>query len=310
MRLSLWPSLQQPWDDIRDVVAHAESTGWHAAYLADHFMGDGGGFGPVDTPTFEATAALAALTGHTRRIRLGALVLSCSYRHPAVVASWAATLDHASRGRLLLGVGAGWQANEHEQYGIDLLTPGARLARFDEWCLVLRSLLTAPRTTRRGRWYDIVDAVCEPKPVQSPFPLLVGGKGDRMLDLVAAHADIWNHWSLPSTYPSRARVLDAACERAGRDPAAIARSTQALVLVTDDAPRARRFVERVAPRAAIAGPASALAEAFHVWAEAGVDEVIVPDWPLGAGARRRDALDAIHAAAETTGRASDTTDGG
>jgi hypothetical protein len=131
-----------------------------------------------------------------------------------------------------------------------------------------------------------------------------------MLDLVAAHADIWNHWSLPSTYPTRARVLDAACARTGRDPAAIARSTQALVLVTDDAPLARRFVEQAAPRAAIAGPAPVLAEAFHDWAAAGVDEVIVPDWPLGAGARRRDALDAIRAAADTTGRVSDATDGG
>lgn len=310
MRLSVWPSLQQSWNDVHDVVSHAEASGWHTAYVADHFMGDGSGFGAVETPTLEATAVLAALAGGTRRIRLGTLVLSCSYRHPATVASWAATLDHASEGRLLLGVGAGWQANEHEQYGIDLLAPRARLERFDQWCHVLRSLLSAPRTTRRGQWYEVVDAVCEPKPVQSPFPLLVGGKGDRMLELVATHADIWNHWSLPSTYPARARVLDAACERAGRDPATVTRSTQALVLLSDDPSHARRFVEQVAPRAAIAGPASVFAEALNTWAEAGVAEVIVPDWPLGVGARRRDALDAIRTAAEATGRVPSAIHGG
>ena len=103
-----------------DVAAHAEATGWDGVYVADHFMGDGEQAGGTVTPTFEATAALAALAQATDRVRLGSLVLGITYRHPAVLAKWAATVDHVSGGRLLLGVGAGWQENEHEQYGIEL----------------------------------------------------------------------------------------------------------------------------------------------------------------------------------------------
>lgn len=293
MRFSVWPNLQQPWSDVVEVVRHAEATGWDRAYVADHFMGDGGGFGPVETPTLEATAAIAALGALTERLHLGPLVLGASYRHPAVVASWAATVDRQSAGRLVLGVGAGWQANEHEQYGIELPPPGERLRRFDEHCQVLTGLLRQERTTVAGTAYRVTEAVCEPKPVQDPLPLLIGGKGDRMLRIVARHADEWNHWSLPATYAERAAALDAACEAIGRDPATIARSTQALILLTDDEALARRVVEGAAPRAAVAGPVERVAEVVAGWHAAGVDEVIVPDAVLGCGRRRLDALDTI-----------------
>ena len=129
MRFSIWPSLTQPWADVVDVVQHAEATGWDGVYVADHFMGDAGAPWPVEIPTLEATAALAALAAATERVRLSPLVLGITYRHPAVLAKWAATVDHVSGGRLLLGVGAGWQENEHEQYGIPLgLAGGAHRA--------------------------------------------------------------------------------------------------------------------------------------------------------------------------------------
>jgi alkanesulfonate monooxygenase SsuD/methylene tetrahydromethanopterin reductase-like flavin-dependent oxidoreductase (luciferase family) len=114
-----------------------------------------------------------------------------------------------------------------------------------------------------------------------------------MLGIVARHADAWNIWSLPPLMAERAAVLAAACERAGRDPATVARSTQALVLLTDDAAEARRLVDAVAPRPAVAGTAEQLAEVVSGWRDAGVDEVIVPDFVLGSGTRRRDALDEI-----------------
>jgi len=301
MRLSLWTNLAQPFAAVLDVTRHAEATGWDGLFVADHFMGDGGGFGAVETPMLEATATLAALATATDRLRLGSLVLSATYRHPAVLAAWASTVDHASDGRLLLGVGAGWQQNEHEQYGLALGTPGERVARFDEYCTALHGLLRTPTTTLDGRYFQLCDAINEPKPVQDPLPLLIGGKGDRMLDLVARHADEWNHWSTPDTYPERAGVLDAACERLGRDPATIARSTQALVFLTNDRARAEQFVAGAAPRAAVAGPADVFAEAVATWADHGVDEVIVPDFVLGAGDRRADALDALHAAVAELG---------
>ncbi len=294
MELSLWPTTSQPWPDLLDAVRHAEATGWHAAYVADHFMGDGAAFGAESAPWLEATAVLAALAGATARIRLGSLVLSATYRHPAVVANWAATVDHASGGRLTLGVGAGWQENEHHQYGLALGPPGQRIRRLDEHLTVVRSLLDRPSTSFAGEWFQLDGALCEPKPLQRPLPVLVGGKGDRMLGLVARHADAWNMWSLPPAMRARSEVLARRCEEIGRDPATLRRTTQARVLVTGDRHRANAFVDALAPRAAVAGPPSAFAEVAAEWAAAGVDEVIVPDWDLGTGAERADRLDALH----------------
>ena len=292
MRFSIWPSPSQPWSAILDVARHAESTGWDGVYVSDHFMGNGGDFGVAETPTYEATALIGALAGATERVRLGTLVLSATYRHPAVLANWAATIDHASNGRLLLGIGAGWQENEHEQYGIELGSPGERLARFDEYAQVLLGLLRAPVTTIYGNYYEVVDAISEPKPVQQPLPVLVGGKGARMLTLVARYADEWNMWGLAPVIAERSSALDRACERAGRDPGEIQRSAQALVLLTDDAGAAARFVEST-PRASVAGTPAQIAEAVADWDAIGLDELIVPDFLLGRGAQKLEAMDAI-----------------
>jgi alkanesulfonate monooxygenase SsuD/methylene tetrahydromethanopterin reductase-like flavin-dependent oxidoreductase (luciferase family) len=293
MRLSLWPFAHQPWSDVLDAASHADATGWDGVYIADHFMGDGGAFGPATTPMLEATATIAALAAATERVRVGSLVLGNTYRHPAVVANWAATVDRLSGGRLVLGVGAGWQRNEHEQYGIDLPPVKELIDRFDEACQVLTGLLRQPTTSLEGRHYRLREAISEPKPVQQPLPLLIGGKGDRMLGIVARLADEWNMWGLAPVIAERAAVLDRRCEAIGRDPATVARSAQALVLVTADEAKARRFVEQVAPRAAVAGPPERFAEAVEAWQEAGVSEVIVPDVALGTGTERRDTMDAL-----------------
>lgn len=297
MRFSVWPNLMQPVEDVLVVARHVEATGWDGVWVADHFMGDGGGFGPEDAPTLEATAVLAALAVATDRVRIGPLVLGATYRHPAVVAKWAATVDRLSArdggpGRLVLGLGAGWQRNEHEQYGIELPAVGDRVDRFAEACEVVSSLLSEPRTTFDGRWFHLIEALCEPKPV-GDVPLLVGGKGDRMLGIAARWADEWNMWGLPETISERSAVLDRACERIGRDPGSIRRSTQALILPTDDDARAARFVEAVAPRAAIAGPLRRIAETVAAWRDVGIDEVIVPDAPLGRGSEREEHLDSL-----------------
>ena len=293
MRFSIWPGLQQPWADVLAVAQHADATGWDGVYLADHFMGDGSSFGAVDTPTLEATAGLAALAAATGRVRLGSLVLGMTYRHPAVLASWAATVDHVSGGRLTLGIGAGWQENEHEQYGIRLPPPGERLERFEEACLVLRGLLREERTSVGGEHYQVTDAVSEPKPVQDPLPLLIGGKGDRMLGIVARHADRWNMWGLAPVIAERAEVLERRCEAVGRDPGEIARSAQALLLLTDDADKAARFLAGSGGRAAIAGTTAQVADAVADWQEVGLDEVIVPDFALGRGAAKLERMDAL-----------------
>jgi F420-dependent oxidoreductase-like protein len=293
MRFSIWPGYQQPWADVLALAAHADATGWDGVWIADHFMGDGSSFGPESAPVLESTAQLAALAAATDRVRIGPLVLGTTYRHPAVLAKWATTVDHISGGRFTLGLGAGWQQNEHDRYGIDLPPLPDRVDRFAEVCEITTSLLRNERTTSKGRWFSLDEAWCEPKPVQRPLPLLIGGKGDRMLGLVARWADAWNMWSLPATIAERSAVLDRACERIGRDPAAIARSTQALVMLTDDEQRAAELVRGAAPRPVVAGPATRLAEVVAEWQAVGVDEVIVPDFVLGSGSRRIDALDEI-----------------
>ncbi|HTO01367.1 MAG TPA: TIGR03560 family F420-dependent LLM class oxidoreductase [Microthrixaceae bacterium] len=299
MLLSIWPNPQQPISDLLEVVRYADTSGWHAVYMWDHFMGDDGDFGSASVPTLESTAVLAALAMATINLRIGSLVFGNTYRHPAVLANWAATVDQISAGRLILGLGAGWQQNEHQQYGIDLPRPGVRIEQLDEACQVIRMLLDEAESTFEGRHYSLKSALCEPKPVQEKVPLLIGGKGDRMLRLVARRADQWNMWSLPETFRQRSEQLDRACEDYDRDPATIHRSTQALVLVTNDIDRAMKFEERVAPRAAVAGPPGRFAEMVEAWRRVGVDEVIVPDMFLGRGSQRAENLDALMAATRT-----------
>ncbi len=293
MRFSFWTTLSQPWADVLAVARHAEATGWDGIYVADHFMGSGGEWGPDTTPNLEATATLAALAMATERMRLGTLVLGNTYRHPAVLANWAATVDHISAGRLLLGIGAGWQENEHAQYGIELPSPGERVERFDEACQVLNGLLRQERTTLTGRHYRLTDAVSEPKPVQQPVPLLIGGKGDRMLGVVARHADEWNMWGLAEAIAERAAVLERRCETIGRDPASIRRSAQALVVLTDDQAKADAMLGALTARPTVAGTTDAVLDAVVAWQAVGLDEVIVPDFALGRGAGRIERMDQI-----------------
>lgn len=293
MRFSIWPSAAQTWDEIVATTRHAEATGWDRVYIADHFMVDGErATDPERTPVHEATALLAALAASTERLQLGSLVFGITYRHPAVLANWAVTTDHASHGRLVLGIGAGWQVNEHEQYGIELGPPGVRIARFAEACDVLRSLLSEPSTDLDGEHYRLEAATCEPKPVQARVPLLIGAKGPRMLGLVARHADEWNTWGLAELIAERRAVLDERCAAIGRDPAEIATSCQALWFIDDDQ---RRADERAASTgmASIAGPLDRLAEHVAAWETAGVAEVIVPDRSLGSGSAKFEQMDAI-----------------
>lgn len=296
MDLTLWPLVSQPWTDLCAAVELVEGLGWHGVMVEDHFMADGGGFGAATDPRFEVTSVLSALAVATNSLRIAPLVMSATYRHPAVVANWAATVDHISGGRLTLGLGAGWQVNEHEQYGIGLGSPGERIDRLDEYCTVVRSLLDRSVTDFSGRFFQLSDAWCEPKPIQQPLPILIGGKGDRMLRLVARHAAMWNMWAMPEVFAERSSVLDRACEQIDRDPRTVRRSTQALVCITDSESQARAFVEAAGGRAAFAGTADQLAELAGRWADAGVDELVIPDWHLGRGAQRSESLAAITAA--------------
>jgi F420-dependent oxidoreductase-like protein len=290
MRFSLWPHANQPYADVLDAARHAETTGWDSVYVADHFMVLPS-MAPEHTPTLECATVVTALAASVPRIRIGALVFGNTYRHPAVLANMAATIDHICGGRFVLGVGAGWQQNEHEQYGIDLPPPRERLDRFEEAVQVIRGLLEQPRTTFAGRHYRLTDAVCEPKPVQRPLPILIGGSGERrMLRIVAERADIWNTWGRPDVIAHKSAVLDRHCAQLGRDPATITRSAQALILL-DAKPDEVQAQAARSPLPMIGGSDDQLVETLGRYAEIGVSEFIVSDRTLGPGNQRREAMD-------------------
>jgi F420-dependent oxidoreductase-like protein len=292
MRFSLWTFSGQPWPDLLAAARHADATGWDGVWVADHFMGNAPGPVPATNPTLEAGSLVAALGAALERVRVGTLVYGNTYRHPAVVANMAATVDRVTGGRFVLGIGAGWQVNEHEQYGIELPPVRERVDRFEEAVQVIRSLLSQPTTTFDGGHYRLTDAICEPKPVQRPLPILVGASGDRMLGIAARWADEWNTWGRPDRVAERGAVLTRACERAGRDPDEVGRTAQALVFLTDDPDEAEGMV-RAAPMPAIAGTPAQLRDVVAAYAEAGLDELIVPDRTLGTGGRKLEAMDRL-----------------
>ena len=283
MRFSLWPSSSQTWADLQDAASHAAETGWDGVWLADHFMPNTtSGEGPV----LECFTVLAGLATTIPRVRLGSLVAGNTYRHPAVLAKAAATLDHLSGGRAVLGLGAGWQENEHRAYGIELPDVKGRLGRLEEACEVLRRLLDDERTSFTGRYYRLVDAPLQPKPVQAHLPLLVGGGGERVtLRIAARWADEWNTWGTPDHLAAKAQVLDRHCEAVGRDPREITRSAQVIVYL--DA-RGRQ-VDRPMPK--VSGSVAQLQDLMGAYREAGVGEFILPDWNLGTGSARRELMD-------------------
>jgi F420-dependent oxidoreductase-like protein len=292
MRFSIWPSADQPWDDIRETAAHCEQTGWDAVYFADHFMPNGPGPDALDGDTLECWSVVAALAASVPRIRLAPLVTSVTFRHPAVLAKIAAAVDQVSHGRLTLGVGAGWQQNEHASYGIALGTVRERLDRFEEAVQILRSMLSRPRTTFGGQYFRVQDAPNQPGPVQDRLPLLIGGRGERRTMLIAArYADEWNSWTTPELLAHKVSVLRAHCEQVGRDPDEIRVSTQALLFLSTDQ-EWLRGQRRTDPRhPVIVGTPAEVADIVARYREAGADELIVPDSTLGSMARKKDTCD-------------------
>ncbi len=211
-----WPAMLEVWKAADDIEMF--ESGW----TFDHFYpirGDSAG------PCLEGWTTLTALAQATRRLRLGTLVTGIHYRHPAVLANMVATLDIISGGRVELGIGAGWNVEESGAYGIELGSPKERSDRFEEACEVLTGLLSPPETTTfKGRYYQLTDARCNPKPVQQPHPpICVGGSGEkRTLRTAARFAQHWNFVGGTIEQFSRARdVLHQHCAEIGRDPAEI-----------------------------------------------------------------------------------------
>jgi F420-dependent oxidoreductase-like protein len=217
-----YPVLHEFW-------SRADELGFHSVANYDHFYG----LSDMADPTYEGWTSLAAMACVVSRARIGCMVAGVTYRHPAILAKMAVTVDHISGGRLDFGLGAGWHEEEHRGYGLEFPSAAVRVEMLDEALTIIRRLWTEDTVSFEGRHYRLREALANPKPLQKPHPpIVVGGEKPKMLRVIARHADEWNvpsHGDVQMWAKTSAR-LDEACAEVGRDPGTIRRSIQLFVL--------------------------------------------------------------------------------
>ena len=261
--------------ELQPLWRRIEALGFDWISIWDHFYSaDASG----DPHCLEAVTAHTALAATTERARCGSLVYSAGYRHPAVIANAMATLDQVANGRVVLGLGGGWLKGEYDAYGLPYGSAGERLRMLEEYVQCVRSLLTDDRTTFSGEFFRMHEAQCEPKPVQRRLPIWIGGGGEKVtLRIAAQHADGWNvPFIPPEVWSHKARVLDAHCERLGRDPRAITKSVNVGMAFTDEELR-RQFgpmANAVRP-GVLSGSVQEMVDKVGAYVEAGAAYVIL-----------------------------------
>jgi alkanesulfonate monooxygenase SsuD/methylene tetrahydromethanopterin reductase-like flavin-dependent oxidoreductase (luciferase family) len=217
------------WPELRDMAQTAEGIGLDSIWVGDHLLyrRDTGNVGP-----WEVWTSLAGLAEATRKVEIGPLVAATSFHSPAMLAKMAATVDEISGGRLILGLGAGWNDVEYRAFGFDF---DQRISRFEEAFTIIRTLLRDGAIDFDGRWYQARDCELLPRgPRPGGPPLMIGSIGPRMLRATMAHADSWNVWftdidNRPEGVAPLRALVDAACVEVGRDPAAVERTVALLV---------------------------------------------------------------------------------
>lgn len=283
--VSIWPQYTE-WNTLRELALLAEDLGYDSIWAWDHFapiVGDPTG------PNLECWQILAAWAALTKRARIGALVCGNTYRHPAVLAKMAVALDHVSGGRAVCGVGAAWFQLEHDAYGIPFDTAGVRLAKLEEAARVIRSLFDEKRTTFEGKYYQLRDAMCEPKPVQARLPIMIGGGGEKKtLRTVARWADMWNGFGDPATIRHKLEVLRGHCTEVGRDFDAIMPTVLVRLVLRDDPREVDGVLEEIRkvnglqemqPEGLILGSVEDVAKRLAEYWEAGIRGIILSSVP-------------------------------
>ena len=255
------------WPEYAAIARAAEHAGFDSIWVGDHHLYREDGR-PERAP-WEAWAMLAALAAITERVRLGPLVACLNFAGPGLLARAAATVDEQSGGRLVLGMGSGWNRTEFDAFGIPF---DHRVARFAESFEILRRLLDGERVTFSGRWHRVDDAVVLPAPTRRPT-MMIGSNGPRMLATTLPHVDAWNTWfddygNTPAGFAALNERIDDACREAGREPATLERSV--CVLVRLEGGGGERPAGPDLPPVEAAGAAVAV----RALTDAGADEVI------------------------------------
>jgi alkanesulfonate monooxygenase SsuD/methylene tetrahydromethanopterin reductase-like flavin-dependent oxidoreductase (luciferase family) len=280
------PQLGFSYDDIVAIGKAGEAAGFARLWLSDHLFVDPDA---VRTDCLEAWTALAALGRDLRTIRIGAMVTCQSYRNPALLAKIAAGVDHLSGGRLEFGIGAGWKEVEYKAYGYEFPEAAVRVDQLVDTIEICTRMWTEDKATYAGKRYSITDALCAPKPVQSPLPIWIGGSKPRIFRIAAKYAHWMNHTSgdmTPDGVRGRQEALDSACRDLKRDPKTLKRSAFLSVivgatardvdaLVADAAGRAKLTPDQwraARPSAIIGSPQDAITR-LREYAKIGVDHV-------------------------------------
>jgi len=232
--LQIEPQYGFTYQKIRDIAAYVESLGFESLWVSDHFF-----LAPElsETPCLECWTTLAALARDTSRLRLGSIVASQSYRNPALAAKMAASIDNMSGGRLNFGVGAGWKEVEYRAYGYPFPSPDTRIRQLNDSLEIAKRMWTEERATYEGKYYNVRDAMCSPKPVQKPHPpIWIGGTGSFTLKIAARHADAINFsWTIPvEQFRAKLAEFKGYCEARGRNYAEIRKSAGLMITMAED----------------------------------------------------------------------------
>jgi len=261
------------WPEQREMARRADSIGLDSIWVGDHLLYRGDGR-PTRGP-WEAWTTLAALAAVTERVQLGPLVASTSFSNPGLIAKKAATIDEISGGRLILGLGAGWNEVEYRAYGYPF---DHRVSRFEEAFTIIRTLLRDGRCDFHGTYFQLDDCELLPRsPRPGGPPLMIGSQGPRMLSIALPHVQAWNAWftwfgNTPDGYRALRHQIDDACRAAGRDPADVER-TVALFVAFPYA-QGRQLGDLSTPDVEpFSGEPSVLAPALLAFAEEGVGHV-------------------------------------
>ena len=283
--LLLW-NQDATWPEVVSAARRADSLGYDSVWMWDHLYSIAGDGVDPYRPIFEGWTSMSALAALTSHIRLGLLVGSNPIRNPGLVAKMAATLDHISNGRAIVGLGAGWFELEHAAHGIEFGSGfGERLTWLDESVGIIRGLLDGETVNHQSDKYHFVDARHAPRPVQARLPIMVGGNGlKKTLRTVAKYADLWNTMGAVDDVALRDHVLREHCTVVGRDQSDIERTLEFKPIIRDDPAEAERVwaaaLERAgthpdAIRNAWLGSPQQIAERLEPYASLGFETVII-----------------------------------